>query len=550
MILWKCLPRAAWQVHHMEPILWTLEHGAVWVFDNTGDFGRCVRTQAEDGRPAGFDSPDTPRGARSASVIEQKFSAYLRKYGCTGNGPDDCTTLLHSLVSLSPRHPDLPLIAKQLALNFLPHSEAALPAPLKGKRRNLTKSEYAVATTARRDLMRQVIFLETWLTIDQQDPAQSMPPTEAKDLLTRLMQLTRDLGELDGIQATLYPQPRIDSQRTFANPGVHVADAAHTNTKWREALDSLALDVARNPGCGLADLPSESTLPAALWLTYGVEKLVREGRDCNVLPTKEINDIYQSGAADPTALQRIEGLRLLLGNEKRARGHNTVIQMLGAQCPRAFDPWRVCAWVAEGKVQRLTQSQRRLYLRKEDVFSAQSLAPQEGIERTQVQQIATVLKSVHSLRPKAEARVAARLKELAQRHELWFKNIWTHTKHPLTAIEFEIQSNVKNETHRDAGASEEEVAGTALLVFGQTQLNLIALPGGWGQYDDGTIAAMTDIDGDSRLEVWFKSESGECDGEDSKPGIDCAVESFQLGGEVFGNTLSTYIKGPPPASTR
>jgi len=75
---------------------------------------------------------------------------------------------------------------------------------------------------------------------------------------------------------------------------------------------------------------------------------------------------------------------------------------------------------------------------------------------------------------------------------------------------------------------------------------LVSLPVGWGQYDDGNLAALSDIDGDMRLEAWFVGVFGECDGENEIAGKTCAFDTFHFGGEVFGNELVPYIKGSPP----
>ena len=35
-----------------------------------------------------------------------------------------------------------------------------------------------------------------------------------------------------------------------------------------------------------------------------------------------------------------------------------------------------------------------------------------------------------------------------------------------------------------------------------------------GQYDDGEISGISDVDRDGNIEVWFSAEWGECDGEE------------------------------------
>lgn len=78
-----------------------------------------------------------------------------------------------------------------------------------------------------------------------------------------------------------------------------------------------------------------------------------------------------------------------------------------------------------------------------------------------------------------------------------------------------------------------------------TTHSFIGVPGGFGQYDDGEIIGISDIDHDGNIEVWFSGEWGECDGEGSVPGKDCAITHFYRL-EQFGSNLAPFVSGFRP----
>jgi hypothetical protein len=70
----------------------------------------------------------------------------------------------------------------------------------------------------------------------------------------------------------------------------------------------------------------------------------------------------------------------------------------------------------------------------------------------------------------------------------------------------------------------------------------------FGQYDDGSIEAVSDLDNDGNIEVWFSGVFGECDGEDSVPGKNCSIPHY-FKTEQFGRRLGNFIQGPRPSSS-
>jgi hypothetical protein len=528
MILWNCLPEAAWRVHHTDPMTWAMEREINWDYN----FAGCVRSREGN---IGYWKRATP-------VLEQKLSSYLLTQGCSRTGPDDCLTLLHALVSLSPRHPDLVQIAASMAPFFKPRLEAALPATLLEQRGSLDEKEFEAAQRARRDLMRQILFLDAWLAILIEQSATSTPTDEPANSVKQLLRLTSELARLDQIQDGSF-QPRLRDEGNFANPWERADKAAEFLPTWRMALDATGFAAAAMTGCELPELFSNRRIKISKRLLHGlaIGKLMSESYRCGSLNSEELAKDYGRGVAHPEELATIEPLHRFLGDESHARVHNEIVAALGAQCPLANDPWGVCDWVGDRSNKRLTAAQRRLPLRKSDEFISKPFFAQTDTPIPADRQTAKLLERVRVLRPQAEPQVAERMAELSRQGDISIDTLWTHPRHPQIAVLLHV---APQDTQTPlTGVSR---TGQVLLVFGQSQASLVSLPGGLGQYDDVNLAALSDIDGDMHLEAWFVGVHGECDGESEIPGETCSIDQFQLGGEVFGSELSPYIQGPPP----
>jgi hypothetical protein len=85
-------------------------------------------------------------------------------------------------------------------------------------------------------------------------------------------------------------------------------------------------------------------------------------------------------------------------------------------------------------------------------------------------------------------------------------------------------------------------ASSVLLVVTKTDSRFIVGPGQYGQYDDGVIEAISDKDHDGNIEVWISAEWGECDCEECRPGVDCAVATHFMA-EQFGSDLGGFVPG-------
>lgn len=544
----RCLPTAARTIEDISPMLWVLEHNKAWRGYSNVDFGDCVRKYSAD-EPGWSQSPDTERGRRAASKLATKFGDYLMKHGCNGSGTNDCLTLLYGLLELVPASPRLPEIFERLAPDFSSSSTPQIPPELAGKREAHQGKDWEAAQSIRRQLMTRVIYLTLRLDMLAMRPNEQVLPGEPAATLTQLFPLAEALLLLDRIQGTLWPTPRIGSQYPFANPW-ETLPKTDGFPIWDRALADLgrkALSGNRDTLCA-APIDSLNSLPKAYWRGYWLAMLEFGRHDCP--PSGETGWVatYRAAtSADDPALAAFAPLRAYLGNENRADAHLAMVLPLAGHCPLKTDPWKICTWAGD-KALRGAQSldERRLPVPHQQRFRAELLfANTQVLDQLPGEvKLAALLARLERREARPLPDVRASLIQLAQQSHDWLEHFspfatqrWWHPNSTLRALELDLPV--------DAEHPEENQRG--LLVYGpDVAPHLVRLPGGFGQYDDGNMVTLSDLDGDTRLEAWFAAEWGECDGEDSVPGENCAITSYYLGGEVFGDRLGPYIAGPLP----
>lgn len=84
-----------------------------------------------------------------------------------------------------------------------------------------------------------------------------------------------------------------------------------------------------------------------------------------------------------------------------------------------------------------------------------------------------------------------------------------------------------------------------IVVVSDTGIQWVALPQNLGQYDDGVLVGLSDVDQDGNIEAWFSAEWGECDGEGLVPGRDCAIPRYYRF-EQFGERFLPFVLGARP----
>jgi hypothetical protein len=220
-----------------------------------------------------------------------------------------------------------------------------------------------------------------------------------------------------------------------------------------------------------------------------------------------------------------------------------LLRTLGSACPQAHDPWQVCRWSGPEQ-RRLGDLLARLPVRPADRFVARMLwDPATAAGPDPAGRLLKALQRRALARhPDAAQAVVRALQPLQRLGEVGVGRLWRHPRHPLAAVEIRLSPSA------DAPADALAALGAQrhLLLIDRHDAWLLATPGDWGQYDEGEVAAVTDIDGDRRLEVWVGGTFGECDGEEAQPGRNCSLFRIQLAGEIFGRHLAPYLPSPPP----
>lgn len=438
-------------------------------------------------------------------------------------------------------------IAHSIESNFKGHLDTS--SSMFGVATGSHSNEYAQGI--RRDLVRQLLFLDAWIAILVELPSASLPLGEPTRSLQRLFDLTIGLSRLDRIQGGFYFQPRLRSAGDFANPWGRKKRSlvvGEDSSIWQDALKVIGTDAGAEPGCAVFQLLKDSKveIPAQLLLGFAIGKLALEGQTCGALSYERMADDYASGTANSPTWKMLEPLRRFLGDETHAKAHKELVTALGTKCPMKYDPWGVCDWIGDQFNKKYMNAQARLPLHKSDRFISEVLFETNNKSISAQHQVETLIKRVRLLRPKAELQVSARISEPSQVSDvLNINSLWTHPRHSQVAVLISVTS-----TPPLYGIQGVARTGQVLLVFGKSQASLVSLPLGWSQYDDGWLAALSDIDGDMRLEAWFGGVWGECDGENEIAGETCAFEQFQFGGEIFGSELMPFIRGFAPTKMK
>ncbi|EHR71608.1 hypothetical protein BurJ1DRAFT_2784 [Burkholderiales bacterium JOSHI_001] len=358
----ECLPLPVWRVHHDEAMLWAMENQVRYQTIAPSDFGRCVRTQPGAYPSAGRRAGDTDRGLASAAVIEAMLVSHLKAAGCSGRGPDRCLPLLQALMSLSPRHPELPAFIRMVAADprYNPRLPVAIPTALRARWNpetpnpswgGLNAAEQAQLRQLWRDALLRVIVLTLKLPslFDQPEAwARDELERDIGALLDHALVVNRAKWLLDGraqyelLQAEHYPfaAPWFVLGRLSTRPGVaERIDAAFV---------AHAARLAGPRGCAQVQQQFVGP-PPAYWFAWAQHKLDQEGSACDALPIDWVLQHYRSAATAPEGLARIAGLQRHLPLLARTAEGRTVLSALAQDCRSARpptpadDPWGLCA---------------------------------------------------------------------------------------------------------------------------------------------------------------------------------------------------------------
>jgi hypothetical protein len=318
--LLRCLPIPSWYVQHMDPMLWTIDNGAIWDPSGESGFGPCVRKQNSEGRPVWHSSPETERGKASAGVLEPLLSDYLLAHGCEGKGPDSCLVLTHALLSLSA---DRARLAK--VLRHLEPQVASMGA------------------------QQRLIFMTAKLPVLLAQP-QAWPAGEMARSMIDVTRLTIAIHDDIG------RQKRYMDRHTYANPWPFI----ESTPTLAASLFAVGREYAAAPGCVLPGHAPDA-LPQQFWLGYGLAKATTDDTACDVFSTRvKVTQMYrQALAGDAAPLAILQPLF-----DRAGPLHDRLRESAAQACvlplaPAQPDPWGACHLVAERWAQAQAESKRK-----------------------------------------------------------------------------------------------------------------------------------------------------------------------------------------------
>lgn len=551
LTLWNCMPQIAWLRPDDNPFMRRLNDGLPLMAiaarsSNELDFGHCVRERSGL-RPA-WSEAEIPvvrqevrdMAGKAVPVLQRKFARFLNASRCEGSGPDDCVLILLLWASLTPADPDLASAVQALEADVSP--TGPLPALQK------PADPYDAGTQEgepRFDaLLRKAAFMRAKLLslLHAPDAWPSGALRGALHQLTRLQQTF--VAEIDHRRS----QYALEYYNEPINPWPVLASDAAGAPQVQAAL------MAELTGIG-DDAPCAVFAP---WFEHGGESLqtayVLQRLTANRMPRCANPDWawLQQGQSEQ-ARQLRDAYLALPGHIDSGAEQDWLLSGLTDQGERCFDAkalaaqdWlrNVCsAWISEPQTVQFSLEHSRLRLGDAEAFVAQPLEPPPTAAATQA------AAWLDKLAQDADATVGRRLRAIADDLDrrgatIYAATRWSHAGHATSLIELQLAM---------ADPSSESAwpftASRMLVLIAPHDAWLAGVPHRFAyQYDEGEITRVSDLDADGHLEVWLSGTFGECDGEDLRPGVDCAVETLHMG-EIRGDALSYFANTPRHALT-
>jgi hypothetical protein len=474
-------------------------------------------------------------GRRIAPILQTKFAQFLAANRWTGKGVDDCVMIMTLWSQLSPDDAKLAHAIQELEPDI--RLDNQLPA--------LQKKH--IGHVARYDLehlalfdeyQRRAIFLDAKLS----------SILSAKEAWVDTVELAATLQQITNLQLLFDEALRAfpdGNNRDFIpliygfGPNEYVKHMhwrnTYTSTVHAAIIDELSRADSENRCEKLEQWWRESDLLRTDFFLH-----------FNGLPTNcEPNwaSVKQGNSADTLAL-RNHYLDFLKRGETGNQRETILTQLtdFGTSCfdnqDKPSKDWLQAACknsISEPQqaATSLKLKNSHLSLNKTQEFRSTepNPAPAQGAESVWLVNLATTVSG------EAGIKMEAFKNELAQ-HNVTISTIkqWMHPQHNKLLIELPIydQQTQTNSIWPYSGSS------WILLVVDEHDVAIVGVPRRFAyQYDDGNIAHVSDLDSDGNLEIWFSGTFGECDGEGSQPGVDCAIETIHMG-EISGNTLSYF----------
>ncbi|MGZ8257442.1 MAG: hypothetical protein ACXW1C_05555, partial [Gallionella sp.] len=553
--LWNCMPRVAWTITPTQnPFMGELNtHNPFMSLTDYSsgrfNFGRCVRENSsrrhpsiiKDGQLLGELDPQVyaqekrTMGNRVAPILQSKFARFLATNRCSKTGADDCVLNLLMWSSLSPDDVKLAHALQNLEADIAPDSP--LPALQTPSAQNPQGYEARFDEYLRRNAFLRAKFISV-LSAKQAWADSALPTT--------LQQITHLQQQYSDALATVKEAWRVSQIYEIGYRNKEI------NPRYALTLESGQTPAAQTALLAeLSKIDNESRCDRmdewlgeneALRSTFLLHSLGGQPLHC-VAPNWEL--VKQGASADMLAL-RNHYLDVAqhggLGIE-----HEKILTQLtdfGVSCfSNKGKPAQ--DWLREACKNGMTEPQQvpnsfklkhsHLRLNKAQAFRVTEANP--AIERGE--ESAWLMDLAKSVSGVAASSMVAFNKERIRRN-IGIESIrqWTHPKHKQRLIELRL--GYPNQQQVDSVWPYSN-SSWLLLVVDAAGVGVVGVPRRFSyQYDDGSIAHVSDLDNDGNLEVWFSGTFGECDGEGLRPGIDCAIETTHLG-EISGNALSYFV---------
>lgn len=552
MVLWECMPAIAWEEPDANPFRQrpgdtsfaplaatssSQREFRDCVFQMSGEadhFDKRLPRDAAEARAAAL-------GAVAAPVLQQKFDTYLHAHGCSGRGPEDCVLLLWMWSSLAPDDPRLAETLRWLEPAVRPTGE---PPPL-SKPDEEYGAEVQETNEPRFDeAIRKAAFLRAKLNAVLRGPA-NWPPDARAAAFQQLAQLQAWFdANVDPRWQPLYALERrhavLDPWRTLGKGGTDEAALL-------DELDALPADT----DCATKQVWFRHGGPL-LQAGYALRQLRRGG----ALPCGDPGWAWLAQGEQPGSAELRGQFIAALASPINGAAYEAILdRLLGGCPPGAIAAWAqpaCAAWIS--LPMSVSATTRRQLLHHAAVRDWPGIAvapppplPTEITAEAHAAQTEWLRQAAAPFGPTAGEQAARLAGEFEQRGALVQRaSGWRAPGGGPGLLELVLWPP------RPASTGGVALQGThVLLLFEGAALRLIDVPARFSPpQDDGRVAAVTDLDGDGRPELWLSGSTGECDVDKPRPGIDCSVETLQLG-EVRGELLS-YFKDdrPPPAPAK
>jgi hypothetical protein len=456
-----------------------------------------------------------------------------------GTTPVPIVPVPASSISVEQTNANIELPGKQIEIFDIPNE-------IVNKWGGLTVAEGGIARSLEKLGFEQDLALGKSLAAIIANPT-AFPADYLDKTLDALYKLTVNLQRLKWIQA--HGKPQVGSWNIFTD------SALLSNSYLDTAISNLAKRAARVPGCELVDLqlniPSNSIqMPKIFWYEYSLAKVESaEKYSCGAMPytwlLKDNNWKIES--------ERFANLRKYVGNDEYSSMHQELLG-LRTLCGKpefaeSINYLGVCDWKTEpmdlGDIERLPLS-------KEQSFKHYSIKT-EGDAAVNIELIISEI-----ARKQVGGLLGDTIHKLQQYGQTYLRGYWVNKGKTMVVFQIDC-ALVFDQTPRPsyvkpskAGIEYFEPSAmggnevTFLLVVTKNKSQFVVLNQSFGQYDDGSIEAVSDIDNDGNIEVWISGVWGECDGDDSVPGKNCSIPRY-FKTEQFGRRLGDYVQGARPS---